>query len=483
MTPYEKYMAENLPKSFNEKLRVVKNMFFPGISGSSTKSGTSSTNIKSSIENDGKQLGKYQGPIQLERIKIDLQFCRDSIKEAERPLSALPYRVKMQQVYQDTVNNGHVSACLEKRQGLVLLKEFHICNDDGTTDEEATKLINTHWFRLAMKYMLDAKAFGYSLISFGDMINGDFPELATIRRWNISPDRLILGSFQYVPSGIAFMDPNAIDPDGNKYVDWSCYIETPNELGVSRCGYGYLYKVAPYEIILRNLLGWNTDYIEMFGSPLRVGKTNKVDEERDNFEKMLQQAGFAGYALLDNIQGEEIEFVEQKGGTGADGSAYSSLEQRCMDIISKIILGHPKAIDEPPGKLGAGKSKGGSGIGQTPAQIALDEKESQDSRDLAVWVNNIYIPKLQNLGIKLPLGKKFAFKDDLEQQQIRFNENKNNTDDANVMLAIAQAGGKPDWAFFNERTGMKIDEAPVPEAPQNKGFTKDIQNKLNKIYK
>jgi hypothetical protein len=482
MTPYEIFMAQQGPKTFNEKLRVVRNMFFPGIKGT-TKAQDGSmlrSNINSNILIDAKNLDRYQAPVQLERIKIDLQYWRDAIKEAERPLAALPYRVKMQQVFQDTINNGHVSACIEKRQGLVLLKEYHICNEDGTTDEESTKQIDNYWFRLALKYMLDAKAFGYSLITFGDMDKGDFPELKPIRRWNISPDRLIYGTMQYIPTGIPFMDPQATGPNGEKFIDWSLYIETPNELGVSRCGYGYLYKVAPYEIVLRNLLGWNTDYIEMFGAPLRVGKTNKVAEERDAFEEMLKQAGFAGYALLDNIQGEEIEFVEQKGGTGADGSAYSSLEQRCMDIISKIILGHPKAIDEPPGKLGAGKSKGGSGIGQTPAQIALDEKESQDSRDLARWVNDIYIPKLINLGLKLPLGKKFAFKDDLEQQQIRFNENKNNQDDANVMLAITQAGGKADWKFFNERTGMNVEEAPVQDVPS---FPKDIQNKLHKIYK
>ncbi|MDE3023633.1 MAG: hypothetical protein KGI54_17605 [Pseudomonadota bacterium] len=470
--------------TFIDKLKITKNMFFPGVDGfksTATGGGMTSTNIQASIVNDAKRLDKFQAPIQLQRIKVDLQYWRDAIKEAERPLPALPYRVMMQQIFQDTINNGHVSACIEKRQSLVLLKEYHICNDDGTTDEEATALINTAWFRLAMKYMLDAKAFGYSLISFGDMVNGDFPEIRTIRRWNISPDRLIYAPFQYVPAGIRFLDPEAKDPNGNKYVDWSMYIETANELGVSRCGYGYLYKVAPYEIVLRNLLGWNTDYIEMFGSPLRVGKTNKAGDERDAFEQMLAQAAFAGYALLDNIQGEEIEFVEQKGGTGADGSAYSSLEQRCMDIISKIILGHPKAIDEPPGRLGAGKSKGSSGIGQSPAQIALDEKESHDSRDLAVWLNDIYIPKLINLGLNLPLGKKFAFKDDLEQEQIRRNENQNNLEDAQVMLTIKQAGGSPDWKFFSERTGIQTEAAPEP--PVNPSFSKEIQNKLKSIYK
>lgn len=482
MTEYERYMIKyTTPKTFNEKLRVVRNMFFPGIKGTASAQDGSmlKSNIKSAIQIDAKDLNKYQAPVTLERIKIDLQYWRNSVKEAERPLSALPYRVMMQQVFQDTINNGHVSACIEKRQGLVLLKEYHICNDDGTTDEESTKLIDNAWFRLAMKYMLDAKAFGYSLISFGDMVNGEFPELKTLRRWNISPDRLVYAQMQYLPTGIPFMERDSVDPDGVNFYDWSAYIETPNEIGVSRCGYGYLYKVAPYEIVLRNILGWNTDYVEMFGAPLRIGKTNKVDEEREAFERMLYNMGFAGYGVLDNIQGEEVEFIETKGGTGSGGEAYASLEQRCMDNISKLILGHPKAIDEPPGKLGAGQSKGNSGIGQTPAQIALDEKESQDSRDLSVWVNNIFIPKLQNLGIRLPLGKKFAFKDDLEQQQIRTNENKNNQDDANVMLTISQAGGLPDWNFFSERTGIKVEKAPDPVP----SFPPQIKDKLNKIYK
>ena len=39
-----------------------------------------------------------------------------------RSLPALPYRVMMQQIYIDTVLNGHVSACIQKRKNLTLLK-------------------------------------------------------------------------------------------------------------------------------------------------------------------------------------------------------------------------------------------------------------------------------------------------------------------------------------------------------------------------
>lgn len=50
---------------------------------------------------------------------------------------------------------------------------------------------------------------------------------------------------------------------------------------------------------------------------------------------------------------------------------------------------------------------------------------------------------------------------------------------ADIFKTIKDAGGKPDWAYFTERTGIQVTEAPEPEpAPPMTG----IKNKLEGLY-
>jgi hypothetical protein len=49
-----------------------------------------------------------------------------------------PQRVKLQQLYQDTVLNAHIEACMNKRKGLTLLKDFGFFSPDGKEDENLT---------------------------------------------------------------------------------------------------------------------------------------------------------------------------------------------------------------------------------------------------------------------------------------------------------------------------------------------------------
>lgn len=466
--------------NFISRARKAVNMFFPGVPGIGGIGPGQDSLVTPIFRTDAKRLDYLRAPIQLSRIKVDIAFWRQAIREAENPL--LPYRVMMQQVYQDTIQNGHVFACINKRKNLTLLKEYHICDENGETDEEATALIDKKWFTQGLDYALDARFYGYSLITFGDLVDDELPNLTTVRRWDIRPDKKLLSIMQYLPSGIEFTNPEAKDPNGNAYVDWSLWVDTPSEHGVSPCGYGLLYKVALYEIILRNIIGWNSDFIEIFGQPKVWAKTDlKADEdEYGTLEEALRDSGSSNYLMTDKLT--DIEFVESKGGQGTGWQSYHNMEERCMKTISKILLGHADAMDSQPGKLGSGQgAKNQKGIGTSPVQIALDEIESSDSRFITHVVNDHWLPKLRRLGIKLPVGKKFAFKDDLEQSQIRNNENQTNQADADIMYTIKQAGGEPDWKYFTDRTGIKVEPSPTP-LPED-SFNPEIMNRIKNTYK
>ena len=465
-------MAQKAPiKAGVPRWRKALNMFFPGVSGIGGPDDVSA-NITTNIVADPRNLNRYRGPVQLIRIKVDTSIWRSAIAEAERPLPSLPYRVQMQQIFIDTILNGHVSACVQKRKDLTLLKDFHICDENDVTDEAATALLQTDWFALMRNYIHDAQYYGYSLITFGDMIEGGFPNVQITRRADVSPDRLNLASFMYIPTGIEFMKP--------PYCDWSLYVPTPSENGVSKCGYGLLYKVALYEIIMRSLIGWNTDYTERFGMPTTIIKTVKDDEEeRGKAEEAAQKLGSSGYMILDI--NDEFEFAETKGGQGTGWQSYDNLEGRCKKTISFLILGHEDAASSQPGKLGGSQQgKGNQDQDSSPIGQALAACESKDARFEENIINNHLIPKLIALGVPLPLGKKYKLKNDKERELQDKKEAQKAQDWANVAVAMSQGGLKMDANDFTEKSGVKATEVIEPPAPTP--FSNNLKAKLRNTY-
>lgn len=397
-------------------------------------------------------------PIQLQRIRQDTATWRLSIDEAER--AYFPFRYQMQQLFIDTGLNGHVKGCLEKRKDLTLLRDWQIVDESGTVNEEATKLIDKKWFNEFMNLSLDALFYGYTLISLGDLNDGDFKDIQTVKRWNISPDRKVVMSVPYNPTGVSWED--------GQYNNWHVYVKTSNEIGSSVCGFGLLYNVAVYEIFLRNILGYNGDFVELFSQPFRIGRTNKTnEEERENFHAAVREMGSAGYAILDDI-GDDITFLEmQQSGTAWKG--YENLEQRLEKKISKIILGHSDAMDSTAGKLGASQGE------DSPTEQALEDKQVKDGVFITDVVNSDLLPRLRNLGFKLPDNLRFEFKNDSEV-------NENNQRFTALAVEIKKAGLQVDKDYFEEQTGIKLSDVveakPLPIAPADK-----IQNRLNELYR
>ena len=429
---------------------AFKNYWFP------VPAQTSSKPLPIRQEN-ARNLNAYHLPLQPPRYRNDIQMWREAIREAER--AYYPYRVRMQRIFQDTILNDHVKACLEKRKNLSLLKEFMLCNVAGQEDRRATDTIRKQWFYELMGYMLDAQFFGYSLIGLGDYQDDNFPNLSLMKRENVAVDYATcnsrdpyFASIPYQPDGIHFTDPEARDEDGIPYWDWLIWVPTPTELGLSSCGYGLLYYVAKNEILLRNNTAYNADYVELFGQPLRKGKTYKTEDdgtgERARFEAALRNMGSSAYIILDPQ--DDVELVEMRHGTG--NQTYENFEQRLQKGISKILLGHADALDSTPGKLGT-QGKDDDGVGK-----ALRNTEITDCRFLEYIINSQVLPKLRNIGLHVPIGMQFRFKNDRERQAHREREDSANLATAQVALTMKNAGLKMDAAYFEQRTGIPVEE-------------------------
>lgn len=434
-------------------------------------------------------LARYISPVQLQRMAHDVKAWRDAMAEAER--AWYPERVKMQRMFIDTVLNGHAFSVMDRRKDLTLLRDFSICDDKDVESEVLTQQFReSEWFGLFMSYALDALFFGYSLISLGDCVDSEFTDLSIIKRWHISPDRKIVQPFIYSPSGEKFLEP--------PYRDWHVWVQTPSDNGASPCGYGLFYQIAIYEIFLRNTLGFNGDFIELYAMPYRVGKTTKTSEaERAQLEQALQQMGSAGYALIDPT--DDISFLETAlAGTGWRG--YENLEERCEKKISKIVLGHSDAVDSTPGKLGAGQSgsasKDGANMDGSPVQMALNDKQTKDGRFLVPIINKQLFPRLRKIGFSLPENYRFKFKNDQELEEFRKRQDSSNLVTAQIAQTMKNAGLQMDNKYFYERTGIPSAKVSLPGSPLGKqddnqnnekddaknNFSKRIKNKLNKLY-
>jgi len=353
---------------------------------------------------------------------------------------------------------------MERRRDLTLLRKWDFVDSKGKPNEQVASYFldtvagqsqNKEWFNNFLSGAFDSIFYGYSLIALGDIVGDEFPELNVIKRWNISPDRLNVTNFTYSLSGALFLE--------EPYKNWHVYVKTYNELGTSPSGYGLLYKVALYEIFLRNILGFNGDFVELYSQPYRVGKTTKTDEnERAELASAIQQMGSAGWALIDPE--DEIAFLETAlGGTGWQG--YDNFELRLEKKISKIILGHADAIDSTPGKLGSSNAK-------SPAEIAMNDKATKDGSFIQSVVNNGLLQNMRALGFAIPDDVRAVMKNDKEIEEIN---------DKVIMQAveIKKAGLQYDPAEFTKKTGIKV---TVEQTKPTPSLTPTVKNKLEKIY-
>lgn len=444
----------------NNFLSRVKNYVFPTPDNPlSEVSGT-----WRGVQSVEKNLRGYITPVQLQRLRTDVQMWRDAVREAEQ--AWYPHRVKMQRMFIDTILSGHTFACIKRRKQLTLLREWCFKDKDGEENVEVKELLNKKWFASFLEYALEARFFGYSLIALDDLIADEFPKMQNIRRFNISPDRLNVTSYVYSLSGAQFTE--------EPYSPWHIWIATNSDVGVSEVGYGLLYNIAIYEIICRNVLGFNTDAAELFGMPVRVGTTNKTEEaERRAFEGALANMGSAGYILKDAL--DEVELMESKS-MGQGYKIFESLEKRCEQKISKMVLGHADALDSTPGKLGSGDGE------DSPAGISLRDTQAEDGAFLEDVVNTNLIPKLVALGFTIPAEFKFCFSNNQEKIQERRNEDKDNKATADIAYTMKQAGLLMDAEYFEERTGIPTDKemvAPVEKVP---GITERVKNRLQEFY-
>lgn len=306
---------------------------------------------------------------QVFRIKTDQSRWKIAVTIAESVIN--PNRSQLYQVYQQVTVDAHLTAAIQQRKNLTLSKEFKVLNKiGGEENEQLTALIKRKWFRDFLDLSLDSIFYGYSLIQFGDLLKDEFETIELVPRIYVKPEfHIVVDSYAQIEGKDYLKSP---------YKDWCIGVGKSHDLGL-------LMKAAPLIIWKQNALGAWAEYQEIFGSPIRIGKTNVREEvTRANMEDMLKNMGNSAYGVFDTD--DLIELVES--GRQDAHNVFDMMIIRCNSEISKLMLGQTGTMDE----------KSFVGSAEVQERVLANYAELDEHFILGV-INYQLIPMMERLGI------------------------------------------------------------------------------------
>ena len=282
-------------------------------------------------------LSKEKDRKRFQRIVIDLQRQTDlltqrdlaSWRQAHQMALSVdnPSRQRLYDIYRDVDLDLHLSGCIGQLQGFIMSKSFKLINDKEDADEEALKYLETAWFKQFIKYVLQARYWGHSLIELGNVITREdgllsFDGVKLIPRKHVIPEygRVTINAGDSWQSGIDYREP--------PYSDWLVEVGAPDDLGL------YL-KAAIQTIPKKYALAFWDSFAEMFGLPIRVAKTTSRDQkEIDRLGKMMETMGSKAWAVLP----EESSIELKESSRGDAYNVYDKRVDRANSELSKLVL-------------------------------------------------------------------------------------------------------------------------------------------------
>lgn len=379
---------------------------------------------------------------QLYRFQSNILHWKGAIEDFEAIEN--PTNEELIRDYNDSVLDPHLSALIDVRKFKSLSKDYALVNENGDEDEDATKLIRTAWFQNCVSLYLDSIFFGFGLIQLGNRIDFSFDSVDIVKREYVYPQKNMVRDSPTSSTGTSWDDP--------EFRPWLVETGKGEDLGL-------LVKAVPMTIFKKSAMSSWADFGEVFGSPLRIGRTDIRDDKlRDNMYLMLEEMGRSAYGVLDKE--DEIEFIQ-----ASKTDAYEVFDkaiERYNSELSKLVLGSTMSMDS-----GSSRSQG------EVHERTSDGVAKLDSVSVEFWVNDCLIPhliKYHNFPFK---GLVFKF-DDKEVVSI--------TDQFERDMKLNEAW-EVDIDYMIEKYGTPLEKREVPEGPEPKGqkvITKeDVKNILD----
>ncbi|MGL4518440.1 MAG: phage portal protein family protein [Phocaeicola sp.] len=303
-----------------------------------------------------------------------------------------PCRRFLYDIYSDVDADLHLTGCIGQRSGFVKRKGFRLMNTaTKQEDTEKTEILESEWFKELMNYALESRYWGHSLIELGQpTVNSDGKMAYSYVR--IVPRKHVVPEYGVILKQETDLWNSGFDYRNSELKNWSIEVGGTNNLGL------YL-KTAHQVLPKKNMLAFWDQFGEIFGMPIRIGKTISSDKKVHNqLEGMLARMGTAPWALFP--EGTEIEIKESS--RGDTFNIYDKRIDRANSEISKGVLLQTMTIDN-----GASLSQG---------QVHFDIFKNvidEDADMIRDMVNNKLLPLMVRHGFPMQ-GLRFEWDDSVD---------------------------------------------------------------------
>lgn len=299
-----------------------------------------------------------------------------------------PSRVDLNAIYRDIAIDNHLMAVIGQIVKEVLQKEYLIIDrgSEEELEEQKKTLDDAQWFIDYCTSIIYAEFEGHRLVQFGDVVKvGDVMKFTEVE---------VVDSDHVIPEYHVFV-PNRGDHPSNG-ID---YTQPPYNsicLGIgNKKNLGLYNSVAPHALAKKNVLAFWDKFAEIFGMPLRIGKTSSTNpKDRNDISEMLQKMGSAAWGMFPD--GTEIEIKETTRGDAYE--VYDKRVDRANSEMSKAIVHQTMTTDN------------GSSKSQSETHLVIQEKVIEYFATLVrININDKLIPFMILNGFKGWENAKFKY--------------------------------------------------------------------------
>lgn len=397
------------------------------------------------------------------RMREDLLQLKMAIEDAQNII--LHNREALHRIYRECMKDPHYISQWGTRKLKTMQRKFKIVSaaDEQTEDKAATKALKALWFYKLIEAMLESIPWGFTLLEFGPVIDGKprpfrakngriYEAINVIERDNVKPEFGYIGAEPSSNSGVPF--------DTGAFADNMIFVG-------SRSEFGLMLSLVKYILFKDNCAENWSEWAEIFGQDVRVGKTASEGTMRQRFLKALREMGSSGYAVID--PDDSIEFA---GTSRTDAyKVYDSFMERIDSNISRAVFGQDVVSNNTGHVIGE--------VGENVSNLYGDA----DALLIELTVNDI-LPKLTKLGIYDFTGLQFMW-DVSEKLGLK--------DRSDVDKKVSEMGWRPTAKYVTDTYGTEVDPEPTnpvqdkPDAqtPGQKKATErkvKVENALKELY-
>ncbi len=297
-----------------------------------------------------------------------------------------PRTYPLEEVYQDILLDGHLTAVTENRT-LRVVNPDYIFAIDGVKDDKLTEFIkDKEWFEQLITLAHQSIYHGNSVIWIKEFSKGKIKEVELIDRGLVIPEKYILLKDWDATEGI----------DIREVSDVLLLAQFYSPVGL-------LEKAAVYCILKRHSWGSWDEFEELFGIPIRIAKIASQSEiVKNEVAGWLEEMGSAPYGVFPI--GTEVD-IKENSKSDAFQVFFKKIEALDKEL-SKLVLHQTMTTEN-----GSSKAQG------SVHENTLQELIFADKKKLIAFLNNKLVPAMRNLGYNIPENAKIQIEQTADPKQ------------------------------------------------------------------